>query len=227
MSDLIESIDLQIKELQEKKRKLIELQKIENKEVFDLQKIITDANQRLHQVLIDSGVKECDVLSLTSNQTGLRKEHEMIRLNVKNSNDTVILNRFFSAAYIHRVIDEIISNAIVLEEINRKFKYFLKENDIRHQNSVHLVTDHEQLDVYLSFEENGIFSVKVFTDLELEDFGDVYIRFSKDSSSFVNVTGLDLSASFGFKKDNVTVEELADVLTEIDDVYHDLSVRSY
>lgn len=227
MTNSIESIDLQIKELQEQKRRLIEEQQIKDKKIYNIDEILTAANQRLHKVLIDAGVAECDVLSLASNQAGLRKEHDMIRLNVKNSSDIVILNRFFSAAYIHRVIDEIISNAIILEEINRKFKYFLKENDIQHQNSVHLVTDHEQLDVYLSFEENGIFSVKVFTDLELEDFGDVYIQFSKDSSSFVNVTGLDLSASFGYKKNNVAVEELADVLAEIDDVYHNLSVRSY
>lgn len=64
----IESIDLQIKELQEQKRRLLEEQQSKAKEVFDIREIISDANQRLHKVLIDAGVAECDVLSFHTNQ---------------------------------------------------------------------------------------------------------------------------------------------------------------
>ena len=70
-STSIESIDLQIEELQEQKRRLLEMQKAEeDKEVFDMYEIIGDANKRLHKVLIDAGVKECDVLSFSTDQLG-------------------------------------------------------------------------------------------------------------------------------------------------------------
>ena len=63
MINSIESIDLQIKELQEQKRRLLEEQQSKAKEVFDIPEILTESNERLHKVLIDSGVAECDVLS--------------------------------------------------------------------------------------------------------------------------------------------------------------------
>lgn len=228
MTNSIESIDLQIKELQEKKSRLLEEQRAEEaKEVFNIREILTEANQRLHKVLIDAGVAECDVLSFRTNQSETLSSNALMTLQVMNSSDESLLSVRLSVTYIYTVINKIISNAIALEKINSQFKYFLKEDDGKCRYSVHLVTDREQLDVYLTFEEDGIFSVEVDQDIELDDFEDVYIRFGKDSNAFVNIEGLDLSASFGYKKNNVTIEELADVLAEIDDAYQNLSVRSY
>lgn len=228
MTNSIESIDLQIKELQEEKRRLLELQKAEeDKEVFDIREIITEANQRLHKVLIDAGVAECDVLSFRTNQLEVLGRNDLMTLQVGNSSGKSLLSVRLSVTYIYTVIKKIISNAIALEKINSQFKYFLKEEDGICRYSVHLVTDIDQLDVYLTFEEDGIFNVEVDQDIELDDFEDVYVRFGKDSSAFVNIEGLDLSASFGYKKKNVTIEELADVLAEIDDAYKNFSVRSY
>ena len=224
----IESIDLQIKELQEQKRRLLEMQKAEeDKEVFDIREIISDANQRLHKVLIDSGVAECDVLSFRTNQLETLNANDLMTLQVMNSGGEFLLSVRLSVSNIYTVLKNLISNAIALEKINSQFKYFLKEDDGKCRYSVHLVTDIERLDVYLTFKENGFFDVEVDQNLELDDFEDVYIRFGKDSNAFVNVEGLDLSASFGYKKENVTVEELADVLAEIDDAYKNFSVRSY
>lgn len=224
----IESIDLQIKELQEQKRRLLEMQKAEeDKEVFDIREIISDANQRLHKVLIDAGVAECDVLSFHTNQLDVLSQNDLMTLQVMNSSGEFLLSVRLSVSYIYTVLKNLISNAIALEKINSQFKYFLKEDDGKCRYSVHLVTDIERLDVYLTFKENGFFDVEVDQNLELDDFEDVYIRFGKDSNAFVNVEGLDLSASFGYKKENVAVEELADVLAEIDDAYKNFSVRSY
>lgn len=224
----IESIDLQIKELQEQKRRLLEMQKAEeDKEVFDIREIISDANQRLHKVLIDAGVAECDVLSFRTNQLDVLSQNDLMTLQVMNSSGEFLLSVRLSVSCIYTVLKNLISNAIAIEKINSQFKYFLKEDDGKCRYSVHLVTDIERLDVYLTFKENGFFDVEVDENIELDDFEDVYIRFGKDSNAFVNVEGLDLSASFGYKKENVTVEELADVLAEIDDAYKNFSVRSY
>ena len=224
----IESIDLQIKELQEQKRRLLEMQKAEeDKEVFDIREIISDANQRLHKVLIDAGVAECDVLSFHTNQLDVLSQNDLMTLQVMNSSGEFLISVRLSVSNIYTVLKNLISNAIALEKINSQFKYFLKEDDGKCRYSVHLVTDIEQLDVYLTFEEDGIFSVEVDQNIELDDFEDVYIRFGKDSNAFVNVEGLDLSASFGYKKEDVTVEELADVLADIDNSYKNFSVRSY
>ena len=227
MTNSIESIDLQIKELQEQKRRLLEEQQSKAKEVFDVREILTEANERLHKVLIDSGVAECDVLSFRTNQLDVLSQNDLMTLQVMNSSGEFLLSVRLSVSYIYTVLKNLISNAIALEKINSQFKYFLKEDDGKCRYSVHLVTDIERLDVYLTFKENGFFDVEVDQNLELDDFEDVYIRFGKDSNAFVNVEGLDLSASFGYKKENVTVEELADVLAEIDDAYKNFSVRSY
>ena len=223
----IESIDLQIKELQEQKRRLLEEQKSKAKEVFDVREILTEANERLHKVLIDSGVAECDVLSFRTNQLDVSSQNDLMTLQVMNSSGEFLLSVRLSVSYIYTVLKNLISNAIALEKINSQFKYFLKEDDGKCRYSVHLVTDIERLDVYLTFKENGFFDVEVDQNLELDDFEDVYIRFGKDSNAFVNVEGLDLSASFGYKKEDVTVEELADVLADIDNSYKNISVRSY
>lgn len=223
----IESIDLQIKELQEQKRRLLEEQQIKDKEVFDIREILTEANERLHKVLIDAGVAECDVLSFRTNQLETLNANELMTLQVMNSSGKFLLSVRLSVSRIYTVLKNLIINAIALEKINSQFKYFLKEDDGKCRYSVHLVTDIERLDVYLTFKENGFFDVEVDENIELDDFEDVYIRFGKDSNAFVNVEGLDLSASFGYKKEDVTVEELADVLAEIDDAYKNFSVRSY
>lgn len=223
----IESIDLQIKELQEQKRRLLEEQQIKAKEVFDIREILTEANERLHKVLIDSGVAECDVLSFHTNQLDVLSQNDLMTLQVMNSSGEFLLSVRLSVSYIYTVLKNLISNAIAIEKINSQFKYFLKEDDGKCRYSVHLVTDIEQLDVYLTFKENGFFDVEVDQNLELDDFEDVYIRFGKDSNAFINVEGLDLSASFGYKKEDVTVEELADVLADIDNTYKNFSVRSY
>lgn len=224
----IESIDLQIKELQEQKRRLLEMQKAEeDKEVFDIREIISDANQRLHKVLIDAGVAECDVLSFHTNQLDVLSQNDLMTLQVMNSSGEFLLSVRLSVSYIYTVLKNLISNAIAIEKINSQFKYFLKEDDGKCRYSVHLVTEIERLNVYLTFKENGFFDVEVDENIELDDFEDVYIRFGKDSNAFINVEGLDLSASFGYKKEDVTVEELADVLSEIDDAYKNFSVRSY
>lgn len=223
----IESIDLQIKELQEQKRRLLEEQRIKDKEVFDVREILTEANERLHKVLIDAGVAECDVLSFHTNQLDVLSQNDLMTLQVMNSSGEFLLSVRLSVSYIYTVLKNLIINAIALEKINSQFKYFLKEDDGKCRYSVHLVTDIERLDVYLTFKENGFFDVEVDENIELDDFEDVYIRFGKDSNAFVNVEGLDLSASFGYKKEDVTVEELADVLAEIDDAYKNFSVRSY
>ena len=223
----IESIDLQIKELQEQKRRLLEEQQSKAKEVFDIREIISDANQRLHKVLIDAGVAECDVLSFHTNQLDVLSQNDLMTLQVMNSSGEFLLSVRLSVSYIYTVLKNLISNAIALEKINSQFKYFLKEDDGKCRYSVHLVTDIERLDVYLTFKENGFFDVEVDENIELIDFEDVYIRFGKDSNAFINVEGLDLSASFGYKKEDVTVEELTDVLADIDDAYKNFSVRSY
>lgn len=223
----IESIDLQIKELQEQKRRLLEEQQSKAKEVFDIREIISDANQRLHKVLIDAGVAECDVLSFHTNQLDVLSQNDLMTLQVMNSNGEFLLSVRLSVSYIYTVLKNLINNAIALEKINSQFKYFLKEDDGKCRYSVHLVTDIERLDVYLTFKENGFFDVEVDENIELDDFEDVYIRFGKDSNAFINIEGLDLSASFGYKKEDVTVEELTDVLADIDDAYKNFSVRSY
>lgn len=227
MTNSIESIDLQIKELQEQKRRLLEEQQSKAKEVFDVREILTEANERLHKVLTDAGVAECDVLSFHTNQLDVLSQNDLMTLQVMNSSGDFLLSVRLSVSYIYTVLKNLISNAIALEKINSQFKYFLKEDDGKCRYSVHLVTDIERLDVYLTFKENGFFDVEVDENIELDDFEDVYIRFGKDSNAFVNVKGLDLSASFGYKKENVAVEELADVLAEIDDAYKNFSVRSY
>ena len=227
MTNSIESIDLQIKELQEQKRRLLEEQQSKAKEVFDIREIISDANQRLHKVLIDAGVAECDVLSFHTNQLDVLSQNDLMTLQVMNSSGEFLLSVRLSVSYIYTVLKNLIGNAIALEKINSQFKYFLKEDDGKCRYSVHLVTDIEQLDVYLTFKENGFFDVEVDQNLELDDFEDVYIRFGKDSNAFINIEGLDLSASFGYKKEDVTVEELTDVLADIDDAYKNFLVRSY
>lgn len=224
----IESIDLQIKELQEQKRRLIETQRTaENKVVFDMYEIIGDANKRLHKVLIDAGVKECDVLSFVADRYDILDWNDLTMLQVMNSSGKFLFSLRLSVTKIYEALEEIISVAIALEKVNSQFKHLLKEDDGRCKYAIHLVTEIERLDVYLRLCEDGVFNVEVDESIKLDDSEEVYVRFGKDSDAFVNIEGLNLSASFGYKKENVSVSELADVLTEIDLEFKNMSVNSY
>lgn len=222
----IESIDLQIKELQEQKRRLQEEQQSKAKESYSIDEIITSANQRLHKVLTDAGIAECDVLSLSSNQTGLRDEHEMIGINVKTSSGQTILSRLFSVAYINRVIDEIVEHAIALEEISRKFYFNLSDSDDVSRNAVHLKTCSERLNVRLSLAGDDRFDVRVSKHLEISQDG-FSIHCGEDSDAYIGIQGLDLNASFIYERDEVSVSEIADILETIDSEYSKLSFGYY
>ena len=222
----IESIDLQIKELQEQKRRLQEEQQPKAKEFYNIDEIITSANQRLHKVLTDAGIAECDVLSLSSNQTGLRDEHEMIGINVKTSSGQTILSRLFSVAYINRVIDEILDHAIALEEISRKFYFNLSDSDDISRNAIHLKTSNERLNVRLSLAGDDRFDVRVSEHLEIAQNG-FSIHYGEESDAYIGIQGLDLNASFIYERDEVSVSEIADILETIDSEYSKLSFGYY
>ena len=222
----IESIDLQIKELQEQKRRLQEEQQSKAKEFYNIDEIITSANQRLHKVLTDAGIAECDVLSLSSNQTGLRDEHEMIGINVKTSSGQTILSRLFSVAYINRVIDEILDHAIALEEISRKFYFNLSDSDDISRNAIHLKTSNERLNVRLSLAGDDRFDVRVSEHLEIAQDG-FSIHYGEESDAYIGIQGLDLNANFIYERDEVSVSEIADILETIDSEYSKLSFGYY
>ena len=222
----IESIDLQIKELQEQKRRLQEEQQSKAKEFYNIDEIIISANQRLHKVLTDAGIAECDVLSLSSNQTGLRDEHEMIGINVKTSSGQTILSRLFSVAYINRVIDEIVDHAIALEEISRKFCFNLSDSDDVFRNAVHLKTVNNRLNVRLSLAGDDRFDVRVSKHLEISQDG-FSIHYGEESDAYIGIQGLDLNANFIYERDEVSVSEIADILETIDSEYSKLSFGYY
>lgn len=226
MTNSIESIDLQIKELQEQKRRLLESQQSKDKKFYNVDEILAAANQRLHKVLTDAGIDECDALSLSSNQIGLREEHKMIAIDVKTSSDHTIMSRLFSVAYINRVIDEIVDHAIALEEISRKFFFNLSDSDCTHRNAVHLKTSSKRLNVRLSLSEDDRFDVKVSENLEIDPEG-FSIHYSKDSDVYISVQGLDLNANFVYEREEVSVSEIADILETIDSEYSKLSFGYY
>lgn len=222
----IESLDQQIKELQEQKRRLLEEQQSKAKESYNIDEIITSANQRFHKVLTDAGIAECDVLSLSSNQSGLQDEHKMISINVKTSIGRTILNRFFSVAYINRVIDEIVDHAIALEEISRKFCFNIADSDDVFRNAVHLKTVNKRLNVQLSLSGGDRFDVKVSEHLEIDPEG-FSIHYGEESDAYIGIQGLDLDANFIYERDEVSVSEIADILETIDSEYSKLSFGYY
>lgn len=226
LTQSIESIDLQIKELQEQKRRLQEEQQSKAKEFYNIDEIITSANQRLHKVLTDAGIAECDVLSLSSNQNGLRDEHEMIGINVKTSSGRTILSRLFSVAYINRVIDEIVDHAIALEEISRRFYFNLSDSDDVSRNAIHLKTSTERLNVRLSLAGDDRFDVRVSKHLEVSQDG-FSIHYGEESDAYIGVQGLDLNANFFYERDEVSVSEIEDILETIDSEYSKLSFGYY
>ena len=226
MTNSIESIDLQIKELQEQKRLLLEERQSKAKEFYNIDEIVTSANRRLHKVLTDAGIAECDVLSLSSNQTGLRDEHEMIGINVKTSSSQTIFSRLFSVAYINRVIDEIVDHAIALEEISRRFYFNLSDSDDVSRNAVHLKTNNERLNVRLSLAGDDRFDVRVSEHLEVAKDG-FSIHYGEESDAYSGIQGLDLNANFIYERDEVSVSEIADILETIDSEYSKLSFGYY
>lgn len=227
LTQSIESIDLQIKELQEQKRRLLEEQQSRVKELYNIDEIIASANQRLHKVLTDSRVAECDVLSFVTDQSGVLLKNALMTLKVMNSSGKFLLSVRLSVTKIYEVIEELISSAVAIEKVNSQFNHLLKENDGRCKYAVHLVTEIERLDVYLGLRANGVFDVEVDESIKLDDSEEVYVRFGKDSNAFINIEGLNLSASFGYEKENVTVSDIADVLAEIDLEFKNVSVNSY
>lgn len=226
MTNSIESLDLQIKELQEQKRRLLEEQQSKDKKFYNVDEILTAANLRLHKVLIDAGIAECDVLSLSSNQSGLQDENKMIAINVKTSSDYTILSRLFSVAYINRVIDEIVDHVIALEEISRKFFFNLSDSDDTHRNAILLKTSSKRLNVRLSLSEDDRFDVKVSETLEIDPEG-FSIHYSENSDAYIGVQGLDLNANFIYERDEVSVSEIAEILETIDSEYSKLSFGYY
>lgn len=226
MTDSIESIDLQIEKLQEQKRRLLEEQQSKAKEFYNVDEILTAANQRFHKVLTDAGIAECDVLSLSSNQTGLRDEHEMIGISVKTSSGQTILSRLFSVAYINRVIDEIVDHAIALEEISRRFCFNIADYDDVFRNAVHLKTVNNGLNVQLSLSGGDRFDVRVSEHLEINEDG-FSIHYGEISDAYIGVQGLDLDANFIYERDEVSVSEIADILETIDSEYSKLSFGYY
>ena len=226
MTNSIESIDLKIMELQEQKRRLQEEQQSKAKEFYNVDEILTAANQRMHKVLTDAGIAESDVLSLSSNQIGLQEEHKMIAINVKTSSGKKILSRLFSVAYINRVIDEIVDHAIALEEISRRFYFNLSDSDDVSRNAVHLKTINERLNVRLSLAGDDRFDVRVSEHLEVAQDG-FSIHYGEDSDAYICIQGLDLNASFIYERDEVSVSEIADILETIDSEYSKLSFGYY
>lgn len=210
----IESIDRQIKELQVQRSRMIEEQS-KHKEFYNIDDILISANQRLREVLIESGVEEHNVLSFVSNQTGLREECEMMRIGVTTSENRIILDRVLSVCYIHKVIDEITAHAIALEEISRKFSHAMIDTDGMSRNAIHLKTLFNHLDVYVILAEGNKFNVSSNQSLDYDD-EEIYIRLSDHSDSRIRVGGLDLSVEFEYKRENVSVSDIADILIEID-----------
>lgn len=221
----IESIDRQIKELQVQRSRMIEEQS-KHKEFYNIDNILISANQRLREVLIESGVEEHNVLSFVSNQTGLREECEMMCIGVMTSENRIILDRVLSVCYIHKVIDEITAHAIALEEISRKFSHAMIDTDGMSRNSIHLKTLFNHLDVYVILAEDDKFNVSSNRSLDSDD-EEVYIRLSDHSNSRIRVGGLDLSVEFEYERENVSVSDIADILIEIDSDFSKSAIDDY
>ena len=125
MTNTIESIDLQIKELQEQKRRLIEKQKAEEEKVsFDVSKIVTSANQRMHEILLHHGAEEADQLSIKSNKNDLVLSGSLLAISLVNSSDQVLFSKIISVANVHLFVDHILTNAVALAEVNRKIWFY-------------------------------------------------------------------------------------------------------
>lgn len=225
MTNTIESIDLQIKELQEQKRRLIEEQKAEEEtRTFDVVSIVDAANQRLHEILLRHRVEESDMISIKCNENALVLTGSRLAIALVNSSDQVLFSKIISAANIHLFVDHILTNAVALAEINRKFGCMMKlDNSSR--DSIRLITS-KDVEVRLSLsEEDNRFDISVQDDLKVN--ADKLIIGNNDSRASVEVDGVRLSAKFVYKKDRVEVDEIAEVIEEIDSEFDKLVIEQF
>ena len=226
MTNTIESIDLQIKELQEQKRKLIEKQKAEEEtRTFNIVSIVDAANQRLHEILLHHGAEEADQLSINCNKNALALDaSSLLSISLVNSSDQFLFFKVVSVANVHLFVDRILTNAVALAEINRKFGSMMKlDNSSR--DSIRLITSKDvEVRLLLSDEDNK-FDISVQDDLSVS--ADKLIVGSKESRASVEVDGVCLSARFIYKKDRVEVNEIAEVLEEIDSEFDKIVIDQY
>lgn len=225
MTITIESIDLQIKELQEQKRRLIEKRKAEEEKVsFDVSKIVTSASQRMHEILLHHGAEEADQLSIKSNKNDLVLSGSLLAISLVNSSNQILFTRVIGAANIHLFIDRILTNAVALAEVNRKFGSMMKLDDSYH-DSIRLMTS-KSIEVGLSLSsEDNKFNISVENDLKIN--ADKTVIGSKESRASVEVDGVCLSAKFIYNKDRVGVDEIAEVLEEIDSEFDNLVIEQF
>lgn len=226
MTNTIESIDLQIKELQEQKRRLIEEERQLEKEadLIEVSSIVEDANQRLYEILAVDGINTFDVLSIRLNKSESVNVDSMISISLLNFFNQVLFSKVISVANIHLLVDRIFTNAVALAEINRKFGSMLKL-DNSYRDSIRLMTP-KSVEVRLDLsEEDNKFDISVQEDLDIN--ADKLVIGSKDLRASVEVDGLCLSAKFVYKKDCVEVDEIAEVIEEIDSEVDNVIISEY
>ena len=226
MTNTIESIDLQIKELQEQKRRLIEEERQLEKEadLIEVSSIVEDANQRLYEILAVDGINTFDVLSIRLNKSESVNVDSMISISLLNFFNQVLFSKVISVANIHLLVDRIFTNAVALAEINRKFGSMLKL-DNSYRDSIRLMTP-KSVEVRLDLsEEDNKFDISVQEDLDIS--ADKLVIGSKDLGASVEVDGLCLSAKFVYKKDCVEVDEIAEVIEEIDSEVDNIIISEY
>ena len=226
MTNTIESIDLQIKELQEQKRRLIEEERQLEKEadLIEVSSIVEDANQRLYEILAVDGINTFDVLSIRLNKSESVNVDSMISISLLNFFNQVLFSKVISVANIHLLVDRIFTNAVALAEINRKFGSMLKL-DNSYRDSIRLMTP-KSVEVRLDLsEEDNKFDISVQEDLDIS--ADKLVIGSKDLRASVEVDGLCLSAKFVYKKDCVEVDEIAEVIEEIDSEVDNVIISGY
>ena len=226
MTNTIESIDLQIKELQEQKRRLIEEERQLEKEadLIEVSSIVEDANQRLYEILAVDGINTFDVLSIRLNKSESVNVDSMISISLLNFFNQVLFSKVISVTNIHLLVDRIFTNAVALAEINRKFGSMLKL-DNSYRDSIRLMTP-KSVEVRLDLsEEDNKFDISVQEDLDIS--ADKLVIGSKDLRASVEVDGLCLSAKFVYKKDCVEVDEIAEVIEEIDSEVDNVIISEY
>lgn len=225
MTITIESIDFQIKKLQEQKRRLLEEQKAEEDKVsFDVGEIVTSANQRLHQILLHHGAEEADQLSIKSNKNDLVLDRSLLSISLVNSSDQVLFSKIISVDNIHLFVDRILTNAVALAEVNRKFVSMMKIDDSYH-DSIRLMTS-KSIEVGLSLSsEDNKFNISVENDLKIN--ANKTVISNKDSKAYIELEGVCLSAKFVYEKDFVEVDEIAEVLEEIDSEFDKIVIEQF
>lgn len=225
MTNTIESIDLQIKELQEQKRRLIEKQKAEEEKVsFDVSKIVTSANQRMHEILLHHGAEEADQLLIKSNKNDLVLDGSLLAISLVNSSDQILFSKIISVANVHLFVDHILTNAVALAEVNRKFGSMMKIDDSYH-DSIRLITSKSvEVGLSLSSEDNK-FNISAENDLKIN--ADKIVISNKDSKAYIELEGVCLSAKFVYKNGFVEVDEITEVLEEIDSEFDELVIEQF